>query len=92
LKGRKYLGEAIYLLVNKGEDESAAVLYQVSEQNGISYNSTLRAIQTAIADAWAHSDIETLKEHCPVRIDIDTGLPAPTEFMRYYAERIRKTM
>ena len=92
LKGRKYLREAIYLLVNKDKNESSAVIYQVADQNKIKYNSVIRAIQVVIANAWDSSDIETLKEKCPVHIDVNTGVPAPTEFVHYYAERIRKAM
>jgi DNA-binding NarL/FixJ family response regulator len=92
LKGRHYLREAIYLLVNIEKNQSTAVLYQVADQNRVNYNSVIRAIQTVIENAWESSDIETLKEKCPVHIDINTGIPAPTEFIHYYAERIRKTM
>jgi len=92
LKGRAYLQEAIYLLVNKERNESTAVLYQVAENNRINYNSIIRAIQTAIQKIWDSSDIETLKEKYPVHINIHTGVPAPTEFIHYYAEKIRKTI
>jgi len=92
LKGRKYLRDAIYLLVTKDKNDSGSVIYQVADQHKVNYNSIIRAIQVVIANAWETSDIETLKEKCPVHIDINTGIPAPTEFVHYYAETIRKTM
>jgi DNA-binding NarL/FixJ family response regulator len=92
LKGRKYLQEALYLLLNKNKDESDAVLYKVADQYNVNYNTVIRAIQTAIENAWERTDIETLKEKCPVHIDVRTGTPAPTEFIHFYADKIRKTM
>lgn len=92
LKGRKYLSEALYLLLSKDKNESDAVLYQVADQNKVNYNTVIRAIQTAIENAWDRTDIETLKEHCPVHIDVRTGVPAPTEVIHFFADKIRKTM
>lgn len=92
LKGRKYLSEALYLLLSKDKNESDAVLYQVADQNKVNYNTVIRAIQTAIENAWDRTDIETLKELCPVRIDVRTGVPSPTEVIHYLADKIRKTM
>lgn len=92
LKGRKYLSEALYLLLCKDKNESDAVLYQVADQNKVNYNTVIRAIQTAIENAWDRTDIDTLKEKCPVHIDVRTGVPAPTEVIHYFADKIRKTM
>lgn len=92
LKGRKYLRDAIYLLVTKDRNDSGSVIYQVADRHKVNYNSIIRAIQVVIGNAWETSDIETLKEKCPVHIDINTGVPAPTEFVHYYAEKIRKAI
>ena len=90
LKGRDYIREAILLLAERGKKETASVIPLLAVQFRVNYNSVIRGIQTVIERAWASSDIETLKEKCPVHIDINTGIPAPTEFIYYYAEKIRK--
>ncbi|MCL2048468.1 MAG: response regulator [Defluviitaleaceae bacterium] len=92
LKGRHYLNEALYLLINKEKNESSAVLYQVADNNRVNYNTVIRAIQTALENAWLRTDIDTLRERCPVHIDVRTGAPSPTEFIRYLSDKIRKTM
>jgi DNA-binding NarL/FixJ family response regulator len=92
LKGRKYLHEALFLLIKKEKNESDAVLYQVADNNKVKYNSVLRAIQTAIQNAWKHSDVDTLTKKYPMYVDIHMGVPAPTEFISCFAKRIRNTM
>jgi DNA-binding NarL/FixJ family response regulator len=92
LKGRIYLKEAIYLQIIGEKNESCSVLYQVAEKYRINYNSVIRAIQTVIENAWRSTDTDTLKKQYPMYISPRTGVPAPTDFIRYYAEKIRKTM
>ena len=90
LIGRSYLRESIYYLITREKNESAAVIYDVAQDHKINYNSVIRSIQTALNNAWDRADIETLKAKYPVHIDIRTGVPAPTEFIHYYADKISK--
>ena len=91
-RGRAYLEEAIFALVNKEKKSSEAVIYQVAEDRKATYGGILRAIQTAIHNAWETSAIEDLQKYYTARINIHTGVPSPTEFIHYYADKIRKTM
>lgn len=91
-KGRIYLQESIYLLITKDKGSSEAVLYKVAEGKKLSYSSVIRAIQTAINKAWDSSNIEDLEKYYTARVNIKTGVPSPTEFIHYYADRIRKTI
>lgn len=91
-KGRLYLQEAIFLLLNKDKNSSEAILYQIAERRKNSYSSVIRAIQTAINNAWYISSIEDLQKYYTARININTGVPSPTEFIHYYADKIRKTI
>jgi DNA-binding NarL/FixJ family response regulator len=91
-KGRAYLEEAIFLLLNKDKRSSEAVLYTVCRRLRVSYSSVIRAMQTAINKAWDSSSIEDLEKHYTARVSIHTGVPAPTDFIHYYADKIRKSM
>lgn len=91
-KGRAYLHEAIFLLINKDKNSSEAILYQVAEHKRLSYSSVIRAIQTAINKAWDTSNIEDLQKYYTARVNIHTGVPTSTEFIHYYANKIRKSI
>lgn len=90
LKGRKYLFEAIeYLLQEKDKDEES-VFYYLAKKYKVVNSSISRAMQTAINNAWRNSPIEDLLIHYKARINYQTGVPSPTEFIYYYAEKLRK--
>lgn len=90
LKGRKYLFNAImYLLKN---DNNGSVFNYLANVYKVGNSSISRAMQTAINHAWRKSPIEDLEKHYKARINFETGVPTPTEFIYYYAEKIRKFM
>lgn len=91
-KGRKHLHDSIFLLINIKKGASEAVINQVAAAQKGNYSAIVRAMQTAINNAWASSSIEDLQVHYTARIDYRTGVPSPTEFIHYYADKIRKTM
>ena len=49
-----------------------------------------RAMQNAILLAWRISPIEDLSSYYTARINYETGVPTPTEFIYYYADKITK--
>ena len=89
LKGRKYLFDAIFYLLDNNEDNES-VFYHLANTYKIGNSSISRAMQTAINHAWRKSPIEDLIVHYKARINYETGVPTPTEFIYYYAEKIRK--
>ena len=91
-KGRKHFHEAIELLLNIEKDASESVINQVAISNKNTYSAIIRTMQTAINNAWESSAIEDLRTHYTARIDYRTGVPSPTEFIHYYADKIRKSM
>jgi len=93
LKGRRYLEEAVYLLISKGKNDSEAVFHDVAGAQKNSYDNVIRAAQTAINDAWKNADdIEELLKHYTAPVRRDKGAPTPTEFIHYYADKIRRDM
>lgn len=91
-RGRKHLHEAIYLLINVEKGASEAVINQIAIAQKGNYSAIVRAMQTAINNAWASSSIDDLQKYYTARIDYRTGVPSPTEFIHYYADKIRKTI
>jgi len=93
-KGRMIAEEAIYRLINKKNDgDSEKVFNELARARKTHYNNIVRPIQTAVTDAWDNTDdIERLLKvyTAPVRKEI--GAPTPTEFVHYYADKIRRDM
>ena len=48
-----------------------------------------RAMQNAINNAWRSNDIDELLKHYSARINSDRGVPTLTEFVYYYANKIK---
>ena len=51
-----------------------------------------RAMQNAILHAWRRSSLEDLEKNYTAKINYETGIPTPTEFMYYYADKIKKAI
>lgn len=88
LKGRKYLFDAIFYLI-QNKDENSVFNYLANTYK-VGNSSISRAMQTAINYAWKTSPIEELLVHYKARINYETGVPTPTEFIYYYAEKVSK--
>jgi len=91
-KGTPYIREAIFILISKEKGESEMVFHDVAAKFETRYNNVVRNIQAAIHDAWRHNDIEMLEKHYKAHIRDKSGVPSPTEFVHYYADKIRMTM
>ena len=91
LKGRKYMFDTIlYMLEQNSVDTDETALQYTASKYKLVPNSISRAIQTAINEAWRKTAIEDLREYYTAKIDYNTGVPTPTEFLYYYVEKIRK--
>lgn len=91
LKGRKYLADAIYYVIKNADNGETipVVQYLVSKYKRAS-STISRAMQNAILHAWRISSIEDLTNLYTARINYETGVPTPTEFIYYYADKIKK--
>ena len=88
LKGRTYIHEAIFYMI-EGNEESSVFQY-LANKHKLIISSIGKAIQTAINEAWRNTCIEDLKEHYTAKINYNTGVPTPTEFLYYYRDKIKK--
>ena len=91
-KGRQYLFEAIYILLTQDENQTDSVINQICSAHKHAYSTITRAMQTAINYAWRISSIDDLQIHYTAKINYNTGIPTPTEFIYYYKEKIKKTI
>lgn len=93
LKGRKYLYDAIYHIIeNSDKQENTNPIQHLVKKYKKSNSTISRAMQNAILHAWRISPIEDLSTYYTARINYETGLPTPTEFMYYYADKIKKQL
>jgi len=93
VKGRIIAEDAIYRLIYKTKNDSETVFQELARARKTHYNNIIKSLQTAINDAWLNAnDIDTLLKvyTAPVRKDI--GSPTPTEFIHYYADKIKEEL
>ena len=60
-----------------------------TQKYGKTDSSVERAMQNAINRAWRNSDIDELLTHYKAKISSDKGVPTLTEFIHYYANKIK---
>ncbi len=93
LKGRQVAEEAIALVLSRDRGDSDSVFHDLARKHKTHYNNIIRNLQTVINDAWDnHDDMEALLKVYTAPVRKDTGTPSPTEFVYYYADKIRKDM
>ena len=93
LQGRKYLHDAIYLLVAEPEKAEQMTMVQYLVLKYKRSNSTIsRAMQNAILHAWRISSLEDLEKYYPYRINYETGVPTTNEFIYNIADKIKKAL
>jgi hypothetical protein len=85
-KGRAYLMKGIPLLI---EDQTRNVISMMAREFRITENSVDRAIYNAINSAWNHGDIEEIQQRYIASTRSKEGVPSPSEFMHYYADKLR---
>lgn len=84
--GRKYIIDGI-LEIYDGKSHNIRGI--IAEKYSKSDASVERAMQNAINAAWRKSDIETLQNYYTARISSVKGIPTITEFMHYYADKLK---
>lgn len=90
LHGRKYLCDAIYFILHSGDDSKISIVQHLVGKYKKSSSTISRAMQNAILHAWRITPIEDLTKYYTARVNYETGVPTPTEFIYYYADKLRK--
>ncbi|MCL2051374.1 MAG: response regulator [Lachnospiraceae bacterium] len=86
LVGYQYLVDAIELTIN---DPSQNLCAYIAKKYHKTDTSVQRSMQNAINCAWRRSDIDDLLFHYTAKIRSDKGVPTLTEFIYYYAYKIK---
>lgn len=84
--GYNYLIDSIYLII---EGQTSNISVTIGQQYGKTHTSVERAMQNAIDRAWKGTDIQQLLKHYTVRISSEKGVPTLSEFIFYYANKIK---
>lgn len=89
LKGRKYIHDAILYLI-ENENSNTNVIQYLTKIHKKSGNTITNGIQNAIIHAWRVSSIEDLETYYTAKVNYETGVPTPMEFIYYYVDKIKK--
>ena len=91
LKGRKYIFDAIMYLIKQEENKDYDTVFNhLAAKYKISASSVSRVMETSINRAWKTSAPDELETYYTAKINYNTGVPSPTEFIYYYSEKIKK--
>ena len=89
LKGRKYIHDAILYLI-ENENSNINVIQYLTKIHKKSGNTITNGIQNAIIHAWNNTPVDDLLEYYRARVNPETGIPTPMEFIYYYVEKIER--
>lgn len=91
MKGFKYLCDAIEILI---EDSEVKYISREVAKRYKNFTSTSieRAMQNAINKAWSCCDVDDLLNNFTAKIHSDKGVPTITEFIYYYASKIKNNV
>ena len=89
MKGREYIHDAILFLI-QNEKTDINVIQHLTKVYKKSATTITNGIQNAIIHAWRVSPIDDLLKYYTARINHDTGIPTPMEFIYYYRDKVKK--
>lgn len=84
--GYLYLIDAIQLIIISPTPNLCSI---IGQKYGKTESSVERAMQNAIAKAWRTTPIDDLLEYYTAKINSDRGVPTITEFIYYYANKLK---
>ena len=87
--GRKYLGEAIQMIMVESIPNFCNI---IAKKYGKSAQSIDHAMSNAIKKAWTTSPIEDLLDLYTAKVNAEKGYPTCTEFVHYYARKIKNDL
>lgn len=93
LKGRQYIHDAIFYLVQtRNNSQSQGLMPHLVKVHSKSSNTITNGIQNAIIHAWRVSAIEDLELYYTAKVNVQTGIPTPMQFIYYYVDKIKKML
>jgi DNA-binding NarL/FixJ family response regulator len=89
VKGKPYLHDGIALVMQDPDTRVSRILAQKYKKTD---DSIERAMSTAINGAWRKTEIDNLEKYYTAYINPDRGVPTVSEFIFYYAEKIKREL
>ena len=89
MKGKQYIHDAILYLI-QNEDRDLSVIQHLTKVHKKSATTITNGIQNAIIHAWRVSAVDDLLNYYTAKINPQTGIPTPMEFIYYYRDKIKK--
>ena len=90
LKGREYIHDAILYLIENDNQNSMNVIQYLTKIHKKSNTTITNGIQNAIIHGWRVSAVEDLQTYYTAKVNYETGIPTPMEFIYYYVDKIKK--
>ena len=90
LKGRNYIHDAILFLI-QNPDSDVNVIQHLTKIYKKAGNTITNKIQNII-HAWRVSSLEDLTTHYTAKVNYETGVPTPMQFIYYYVDKIKKVI
>ena len=78
------------IFTNSDESEKVSAVQHLTSKYKRASSTISRDMQNAILHAWRISSLEDLETYYTAKINYETGIPTPTEFIYYYADKIKK--
>jgi DNA-binding NarL/FixJ family response regulator len=91
LHGRRYLKESIYVQIHSDKDRGSGI-EEVAAKHNYTYASIIKTMQRAIDDAWDNGDTEEILQHFTARVTSKNGVPYVSDFIHFYADKIRNSI
>jgi len=88
LSGRRYIMETVALILEMDYSDKDAMTI-IADKKGMTYMALFQAINNAIAKTWSKTAPDKLFEHFTGYIDPEKGSPTVSEFIYYYADKVR---
>ena len=89
MKGRKYVHDAILYLI-ENENTNINVIQYLTKIYKKPGSTITNGIQNAIIHGWRVSPVEDLTTYYTAKVNYETGIPTPMEFIYYYVDKIKK--
>lgn len=90
LKGREYLFDAIYFLLELNKDNSRTYMPYLIEKHKRVNGTISNSMQTAITRTWDKTPIQDLEKYFTSNVSYKNGTPTPTEFICYYVDKLKR--
>lgn len=81
-----------YVIANQDSQTRLSIVQYLIAKYKKASSTISKAMQNAILYAWRVSSLDDISEIYTARINHETGVPTPTEFIYFYADKVKKKL